>query len=316
MPAFQRLLVLSALALPLSVQAAPTGTIESREFGQATDLEARYRPVGYKGPAGPHHYTPLIPNIGRDVEEEADALEARGEEDSPDLERRGVRARPHKGGNPSHGNLLTHAVHDVESIVEGLFKRDEELERRRVRARPGKPSHGNPITHAVHDVESIVEGLFKRDDYEELERRRTGHQHHSHKGKASKGKHSSSPDAPPPVIVGPEIEIRDFEEDAIEARDYDELESRRVRARPHKGSHGHHSETITNVVNGVESIVNGLGNLKRDEELESRRVRARPHKGSHGHHSGTLTNVVNGVETIVDGLGNLKRGDYALADLD
>ncbi|PIL28257.1 hypothetical protein GSI_09669 [Ganoderma sinense ZZ0214-1] len=77
MPAFHRLLVLSVLALALSVQAAPLGAVESREFGNVSGLDARgFRPK-HKGSAGSGHATEHVGHghYGRDVEE--DTLEAR-----------------------------------------------------------------------------------------------------------------------------------------------------------------------------------------------------------------------------------------------
>ncbi|PIL28269.1 hypothetical protein GSI_09681 [Ganoderma sinense ZZ0214-1] len=80
MPAFHRLLVLSVLALALSVQAAPLGTVESRDLGNVSGFEARGLKPKPKHSAGSGHATQHVGggHHGRDVEEDVeDALEAR-----------------------------------------------------------------------------------------------------------------------------------------------------------------------------------------------------------------------------------------------
>ncbi|PIL32773.1 hypothetical protein GSI_04890 [Ganoderma sinense ZZ0214-1] len=227
---------------------------------------------------------------------------------------------------------------------------------------PVGTNHGRSITHAVeavkdvaHGVHEVVEGVHdvadgfsklksKRGDYEDLERRHTRHQHRPHKGKASKGKkHSSTADAPAPtasMIAGPVVEMRDFEEDAIEARDYDELERRAAhkgkghsvihaletagevaaevfthlkrsdydeleRRGPHKGK-GH--SVIHALETAGEVAAKVLTHLKRSDydELERRGEGARPHKrkAGHGHHSVTHVLETAG-EVVAAGLAGL-----------
>ncbi|PIL32790.1 hypothetical protein GSI_04907 [Ganoderma sinense ZZ0214-1] len=168
MPAFQRLLVLSALALSLSVQAAPFEAVESREFDQATDLEARgFRRVH----PGPHHG--VTTHIG---------IPAQGHDHVAELEARRVRHkyRPHSGHKSTKDKHTVEAPAPTEEAR--AFEDDDvaELEARGIRHKP-RPHSGHKSTKDKHTVEAPApteEARAFEDDVAELEARGIRHKYH------------------------------------------------------------------------------------------------------------------------------------------